>query len=197
MVSPLSTLFALLMMHSSNPFLHTPSLSQSTALLFVTNPSWFFYYIGGDMMLYFFQKISRRDFIYWSPLPNAASFLVATLVRMAVKMIADFSGGLQFRHPYELGGIYFSFNLLMTQVSVPVCVYLYTKHYDGVHVLSEASSLTLVVILLMLWFMVFIVLISCVFTKTHRSIFWSFQTGWQLTQSYFLENEGNDERKCK
>ena len=43
---------------------HILSKTLSTALLIVTNPSWFLFYMCGDIGFYFLQKILRRDFIY-------------------------------------------------------------------------------------------------------------------------------------
>ena len=41
---------------------------------------------------------------------------MALLVRVAVKIITDFSGCLHFRHPYEMGGLAFCLSMLWAQI---------------------------------------------------------------------------------
>jgi hypothetical protein len=154
------------------------------------------FYIIGDMGVYFIQKIIRRDFIYWPPLPPTITIPLSILFRVMVKSIVDFSGCLMFRNSLELGGIYFSFNLLMTQVSVFVCVYLYHAHYAGENELDETLTSAVTAGLFALWFAIFVFLIFCVIVPEYRKTFWSFQTGRQMCQSYFLENEGDDATKA-
>lgn len=59
------------------------------------------------------------------------------------------------RNSYELGGIYFSLNLLMTQVSVLVCLYLYFKYYDGEDKLDEKLTWAGAILLTMCWLFIF------------------------------------------
>ena len=42
--------------------------------------------------------------------------VMALLVRVAVKIITDFSGCLHFRHPYEMGGLAFCLSMLWAQI---------------------------------------------------------------------------------
>ena len=74
--------------------------------------------LGGEMVVYLIYKIARGDFRYWLPLPKGASFALSILERVSVKVIHDFTGFLHARHPYEMGGFYWLFNMAWTQVSV-------------------------------------------------------------------------------
>jgi hypothetical protein len=175
---------------------HVISKTLSTALLLVTNPIWLLYYMSGDVLFYLLQKVIRRDFIYWLPLPLAGSLPLSILVRIIAKVVADFSGSLHFRNPYECGGADFSFNLLMTQVSVPFCVSLYTAHYDDdANKLELTKTTAIAVTLVGLWLLIFSFFIFYVIVPEYRKTFWSLQTGWEKSLSYFLDNEGNDERR--
>ena len=74
-------------------------------------------YVGIEVGLMLVIKLIRRDFIYWPAIPNATPLhvvLTSFASRCAVKLIMDFTGMLQARHPYEMGGAYFSFTFLTT-----------------------------------------------------------------------------------
>ena len=118
-----------------------------------------------------------------------------TFPLILAKVVADYSGSLVFRNPFELGGIYFSVNLLTTQVSVPVCVLLYHKYYIGGNEIDEMWTWGIAGTLATLWLAAFSFLIFYVIVPEYRKNFFSFQSGWQKTKSVFLENDGNDERK--
>jgi len=46
----------------------------------------------------------RRDFWYWLRLEGGASLATAVIERTLVKVVADFTGCVHFRHPFEMGG---------------------------------------------------------------------------------------------
>jgi hypothetical protein len=83
----------------------------------------------------------------------------------------------------------------MTQLSVPACVYLYFKHYERATKLDEAETWQLVMMLLASWLLIFTFLLGYVIVPEYRKTFWSTQTGWQKSLAFFLDNEGNDERR--
>ena len=63
----------------------------------------------------FIYKMARRDFRYWPPIESqAVSGIVSLIVRLCTKIMVDFTGTMQFRHPFEYGGVYFTFILLTT-----------------------------------------------------------------------------------
>jgi hypothetical protein len=87
--------------------------SVSMALLAMVGGRLVLVYLVSDMGLYFLYKILRRDFWHWIPLEGAASLAVAAVLeRLVVKVLVDFTGVLQFRGAGEMGGLYFTLNMV-------------------------------------------------------------------------------------
>ena len=86
--------------------------SVSMALLAMVGGQWVLLYLVGDMGLYFVYKILRRDLWHWIPLEGAASVVESVLERLIVKVLVDFTGVIQFRGAAEMGGCFFTFNLV-------------------------------------------------------------------------------------
>jgi hypothetical protein len=61
-------------------------------------------------------KLLRGDFYYPLPVEGFAGFIVAFVARVIIKVVCDFSGIVHFRHPNDLGGIYWTFNILVAVV---------------------------------------------------------------------------------
>ena len=75
-------------------------------------------------------KISRGDLTYCFPVENKIGRLVVSILeRLGSKTVLDFTGMLYLRHPFEMGGAYFSFTLLSTPV---VCLYICSRYLDYV-----------------------------------------------------------------
>ena len=94
-------------------------------LLGLMGGSWAFLYIGADLGLYLLVKLLRGDFWYWISLGSNLEILSSILGRVMTKIIVDFTSIVQFRHPNEVGGVYWLFGLLLTMVSLPVSIYIY------------------------------------------------------------------------
>ena len=105
--------FFLMMLISS---LHNLSRSIGTALLAASGRKTAFYFIGGEIFVYLAVKLARRDFFYWIPIEGAAGVVISFFTRILVKVIVDFSGCMQFRHPCEMGGLAFSLSMLWVSV---------------------------------------------------------------------------------
>ena len=81
--------------------LHNLSRSVGCALL-AASPSGsltLLYFIIGEMTLYLLFKIGRQDFFYWVRVEGPLALLLAFFNRIVIKIIVDFSGCLQMRHP--------------------------------------------------------------------------------------------------
>jgi hypothetical protein len=180
-------------------FLQVAAKCMSVALLAVTNPTWLVYYLSGDMFIYFVQKIIRGDFMYYVPLPLAAAIPTSVITRIMVKTVTDFSGCVLFRNPNELGGAYYSFNLVSTFVCVPVATYLYQEYYV-VGDLGDSSKVDgtmlwfISVTITVLWIILFTYLIFFVIVSEYRSTFWSNITAWKRAENIFVENEDDEKR---
>jgi hypothetical protein len=105
--------------------------AASVALLAVTNKSWLLGYVVADHTLHLFYKVARNDAVMYAPMPPAASYVTAPLIRVLIKTVSDFTGSPLLRLPFHLGGSYWLFNLAMSQVSGFVCVHLYIEHAVG------------------------------------------------------------------
>ena len=88
-------------------------------------------YVCLDLGLYLFVKIVRNDFYYWLPLSGVVEFIASVLARVIVKLVADFTCIVQFRHPNEIGGIYWLVSLLLSLLSLPLVVQYHRNIMDA------------------------------------------------------------------
>ena len=86
--------------------------SVSMALLAMVGRRWVLVYLASDMGLYFTYKILRCDLWHWVPLTSVASALESVLERLVVKILVDFTGVIQFRGAAEMGGVFFTLNMV-------------------------------------------------------------------------------------
>ena len=59
-------------------------------------------FIGSDMLVFFGYKLLRGDFRYWVPIDGATGLVLSGVFRVLVKTVTDYTGIIQFRHPYEV-----------------------------------------------------------------------------------------------
>ena len=98
--------------------------SFSAAMLLLAKKRYFVAHMAGDMALYSLQKVLRGDFHYWLPIDGAIGLFASFVARVLVKTVTDFTGLIQFRHPGELGGIYWTVNMLLALLASFVCVWV-------------------------------------------------------------------------
>ena len=98
--------------------------SFSAAMLMLAKKRYCVAYFAGDMALYLLQKVLRGDFHYWLPIEGKFGGLVSLLCRVIVKIISDFTGVIQFRHPQELGGLYWTLNMFLALLASFACVWV-------------------------------------------------------------------------
>jgi hypothetical protein len=96
--------------------------ATATALLAVTRARWLWYYFLGDHGLLILYRIARRDIHFTLPMPAAASYILAPVFQVMMKIVVDFTGSMNTRLPALLGGQYWLFALFSSQVSVCVSV---------------------------------------------------------------------------
>lgn len=149
-----------------------------------------FLYIGGDLTLYLTIKILRADFSYFLPLHGWINFFVSALTRVVIKLVSDFTGCLQFRHPYDVGGLYFTFNIF----SPLFCLVLLLRFglddgEDDVFRPSTVALLTRVVLVLGVALLVFMGMLIVLMNEKYRGSFFSIETGGQMTRRLFLEGD--------
>jgi len=153
--------------------------SFSVAMLMLASKRYFVIYWAGDMALFLLLKVMGGDFHYWFPIDGAVGLLVSLLMRVLAKTIADFTGVIDFRHPNELGGIYWTVNMFMALVASFVSVWIGgggETEWLLVGTLSAAWLATFGVILLTM-------------NQKYRGTFLSTKTSKQTTMDYFLKGE--------
>ena len=97
--------------------LHNFSRSVGCALLVASSgKSMLVYFVGGEILLFLAWKFLRGDILYWVRVEGVFGVVVSFVVRVIVKVVADFTGCLLLRHPYELGGAIFSASVLWVSV---------------------------------------------------------------------------------
>ncbi|GMI40269.1 hypothetical protein TrCOL_g11552 [Triparma columacea] len=88
--------------------------------------------LGGELLIYFVIKGLRRDLWYWVPVYGGLGVFASFMFRWAVKVVVDWTAVVQFRHPNEVGGAYFTFSLGLTVVMGVVAALQYEKVVDDV-----------------------------------------------------------------
>ena len=96
--------------------LHNLSMSVGCALLAATDSSLLIYFVGGNVVVFLVFKVARNDFLYWIRVKGAAGVAISFMFRVVVKVIVDFTGLVQMRHPYELGGAWFTASVVWAQI---------------------------------------------------------------------------------
>ena len=86
-------------------------------------------YLFADMALFLGIKALRRDFTYWLQVYGVLGFFISLICRIVAKVISDFTATIQLRHPYELGGLYFSMNSFFPLIGL---ILLLTFMEDGI-----------------------------------------------------------------
>jgi hypothetical protein len=160
-------------------------------LLALIGGSWAFLYIGADLGLYILVKILRGDFWYW--MPTGGNFEVVSSIgfRVIVKIIVDFTSMVHYRHPNEVGGMYWIFGFVLTMGSLPVAIILAEKGDIADKVLRFAWKVVGIFIpCTVVLFAVFFFNIE----KKYWGTFYNLQRGKDLTVKNF--REGADDVKA-
>ena len=83
-------------------------------------------FVGSELGLFYLWKIGRREFLTSTRFDSKVSHAMASFLGLiVVQIIAGFTGCLHFRHPFLLGGIYFSMSMLWAQVFPFVALHLF------------------------------------------------------------------------
>ena len=98
-------------------------------------------------------------------MPRGLSHFISVLERIICKVVADFTGMLHTRHPYELGGAYWLFNMAYTQFSIYVVLHLRGSDAtitagDSRRLIGQADLWTIAIALTCLWVVAILVLLK-------------------------------------
>jgi hypothetical protein len=161
-------------------------LSKAVAMGALANTCWWWLvvYMSSDICLYMLYKIARRDFWYWPPTLGVG---IAVIARVIVKVLADFSGCVHFRSPLELGGAYWLFNAVMSQLSCIVSIILYDRNFVGDAKISGPFLYGTVGALVAVWLVAFCAFLL-IMKRNYVHTFVSLQSGSDYIISYFRDN---------
>jgi hypothetical protein len=164
----------------------TQVLSKAVAMGALANTCWWWLvvYMSFDVCLYMVYKIARRDFWYWMP---ASGVGIAVIARGLIKVLVDFSGCVHLRHPLELGGVYWLFNAVMSQLSCIVSVVLYDRYFVGEAKISGPFLYGTVSALVAVWLLAFCAFLLII-KREYVHTFVSRQSGSDYIVGYFRDN---------
>jgi hypothetical protein len=145
---------------------------------------WLVVYMSFDICLFMLYKIARRDFWYWMPTTGVG---IAVLGRVVIKVLVDFSGCMDFRNPVDLGGAYWLFNALMSQLSCIVSVILYDRYFVGDAKISGPFLYGTVGALVAVWLLAFCAFLLTI-KREYVHTFVSLRSGSDYIISYFRDN---------
>jgi len=145
----------------------------------------------GELALYMLYKVVRGDLIYWVRLDGGAIMLLSTIERLFAKILADFTGSLHLRHPYELGGLAFSLSMVWAQILPFIALQFYEGDIDKIT--SPANIQTFLICSFCSW-----LLLNLVFFSTcdlaFLSTFFSTKSAKQYSCDIFLTCEDDAQK---
>ena len=83
--------------------------------------------ILAEHVLYLIVKMLRNDIWYWIPVYGCLGMFKSFVARVFVKAVADWTSCVQFRHPNEVGGLYWTGTLLCTVVVGPLVALMHVS----------------------------------------------------------------------
>jgi len=159
--------------------------SFSASMLMLAKKRYFIAYLAGDLALYLLLKVVRGDFHYWFPVEGMTGLFISLLLRGIVKMITDFTGVIHFRGPQELGGMYWTLNMVSALLASFLCVWI-----GG----GGAVEWTIVGSLGGAWAFTF-GLFFLLMKKQYLHTFFTMQLGKQQVMDYFLKGADDSGKK--
>jgi hypothetical protein len=168
----------------------------SAALIVIVGSEYYTWYLSLDLALYFLQKLIRNDVYYWPPVHGVGGVMFAVIGRSLPKIVADFTAIAQFRGPGELGGIYWTINLVVAVLiafgSVPF-YFAYANTEEDVKGLDKWTTEAIMSAMCSAFILTFAYFVYQMDPK-YRRTFSVVETGCQWVQNYFLKGETDEVR---
>jgi hypothetical protein len=155
---------------------------------------WVTGFILADLGLYLYIKIARKDFWYWLPIEGdflglgLTEFFVNLLARVLIKIVNDFTSIVQFRHPNEIGGAYWTGGFWLTMISLPLATAFY--EYKGGREDIVLKAWTLAEVLLPISAGALLVFLLSI-DERYRNTFFSLETSKDFAIERFREGEND------
>jgi hypothetical protein len=161
------------------------------ALLLQVAKSYLFGILGAEMGIFLAYKVLMGDLYHWLPVDGFAGFALSLLLRIIIKIVADFTGIVQFRASPDLGGIYFTVNSVMSFVFCFAAIKIFFASDAGKAGILNEDFATKVFFALFGFFALNAALGVSIMKKDFRRTFLSLETGCEWAQKFFLEGKEN------
>jgi hypothetical protein len=152
---------------------------------------WVSLYVGADMLLFLLVKILRGDFWYWMPIGGKSEIWSSIVARVLEKLTTDFTSIVQFRHPYNVGGMYWVFGFVLSMGSLPVAIVL-ADSADLAHK-KLAFARTVVRVIIPFTFIIFFIFFLNIESK-HWGTFFSWEKGKDFTVKGFIDADDDGKK---
>lgn len=168
----------------------------SLTLIAATNTFWLALWLSLDMLVYLSYKLLRRDFVYFVAGPKGvAKYFISFVARVIVKILVDFTALLNGRVATEMGGCYFSFNLVTSICSCWVAAHVYGRYNNGGEdKLSGSIMYTFIGVLQAAWFAAMTIFFATIKPKYLRT-FYTATTARTLLRERFEGRLNDDEKR--
>jgi len=169
--------------------------SISTAMLAGIGKGYLLYYTVADIGLYFAFKFARNDLYYWMPLEGGMGLIVTFMGRLLIKVITDYTGCVHFRAAVEMGGFYWTVNMVLSVVVSFASVWLYFDEVGDEGGLQQDFAWRVVGGVSIAWIVLFAIFMM-VINGAYWGTFYSTQTGNAWAQQAFLDKAAGPEKRA-
>ncbi|GMH72745.1 hypothetical protein TL16_g05998 [Triparma laevis f. inornata] len=169
--------------------------SMAITLLFLYDPVVLVvYYWGIEMSVFLLVKWLRNDLSLWIRVEGFTRPFVTVLVRIACKILTDFTGIVQLRYPLDLGGLTWTISSIISLLSLAAAIMLHESKDNGVLLFPGMQMVWSVgwvlVGLYVAGFIIFFALINKGYAKT----FWSTKTASEYLHDKFISHPHDEAR---
>ena len=173
--------FVLMMLISG---LHNLSRSIGVALLAVSGGGRLVMaFVGGGVGAYFLFKMARGDYFYWIRMKGLVKVIGSTCARFVAKVVADYSGCLHLRHPFEMGGVSFIVSMVWAQAMPFVALSMFD---EGTQERLKGKVTTALVGSFGMWFLLNVAFFLSI-NLDYLTTFFATKTGSQYACEYYLD----------
>ncbi len=167
--------------------------SFGAAMLLSVNKWYFVLEIVGNLTLFFVMKAIVCDVWHWLPVEGALGASLTFLIRTIVKIVVDFTGLVHLRISGEMGGAFWTFNMLLGPVVAFVSMLVYYANTAPAAVVLEQKTCALVMVGMVAALLINFGLFLKLMKSEYRGSFFSLETGVQGCQACFLNESNSDE----
>jgi hypothetical protein len=151
-----------------------------------------------EFLLFLIVKVLQGDLWHWLPIYGIPGACISFFFRLMAKLLSDWTAVAQSRHPSDVGGAYFSFNLGLTVATGAFAALSYNvgDGEGGMEGSLSENSVLIFMAFVCLGTVVSYTLLLLSMKQEYRYTFFSVKTGKQYTQEIFTMNS-DSERKFK